>query len=88
MHRACTSGSPGRSSSGSISNDISAGTVAFEVTDGRTTVPVVFHGAAPDALRDGGDAVAEGALGERRPFLAQRLFARCPSKFQTATPGP
>lgn len=73
---------------GSISNDIAAGTVGFEVTDGRTTVPVLFHGAAPDALRSGGEAVAEGALGTDGLFMAQRIFARCPSKFQTATPGP
>ena len=51
---------------GSIRNDIAPGTVAFEVTDGRTTVPVLFHGAAPDALRSGGEAVAEGALRRRR----------------------
>jgi cytochrome c-type biogenesis protein CcmE len=72
---------------GSIRSDVTAGTVAFEVTDGRTTVPVLFHGVAPDALRSGGDAVAEGALGGDGTFLAERLFARCPSKFQTATPG-
>ncbi len=73
---------------GSITNDIVAGTVAFQVTDGRATVPVLFHGAAPDALRSGGEAVAEGALGVDGTFMAQRLFARCPSKFQTETPGP
>jgi len=73
---------------GSISNDISAGTVAFDVTDGRSTIPVLFHGAPPDTLRDGGQAVAEGALGADGMFVAQRLFARCPSRFQTATPGP
>ena len=59
----------------------------FDVTDGRTTVPVRFQGAAPDALRDGGQAVAEGAL-RGKAFVAERLFARCPSKFQTSTPGP
>lgn len=72
---------------GSITNDIAAGTVSFEVTDGRTIVPVLFHGAPPDALRSGGDAVAEGALGPSGTFLADRLFARCPSKFQTVSPG-
>ena len=71
---------------GSIRTDITAGTVAFDVTDGRTMVPVMFHGAAPGALRSGGNAVAEGALGDDGTFLAERLFARCPSKFQT-TPG-
>lgn len=72
---------------GSIRTDIATGTVMFEVTDGRTTVPVRFQGAAPDSLRDGGQAVAEGAL-LGKAFVAERLFARCPSKFQTSTPGP
>lgn len=73
---------------GSIRSDIGAGNVTFDVTDGRTTIRVLFHGAAPDTLRSGGEAVAEGALGDDGTFVAQRLFARCPSKFQTATPGP
>jgi cytochrome c-type biogenesis protein CcmE len=73
---------------GSISSDIAAGTVAFDVTDGRTIVPVLFHGVSPDTLRDGGQAVAEGSLSADGTFRAQRLFARCPSKFQAATPGP
>jgi cytochrome c-type biogenesis protein CcmE len=73
---------------GSIRSDVAAGKVAFEVTDGRTTIQVLFDGAAPDSLRSGGQAVAEGALGDDGTFVAQRLFARCPSKFQTATPGP
>lgn len=72
---------------GSIDADISTGVVAFDVTDGRTTVPVRFQGTAPDALRDDGNAVAEGALRDGT-FMADRLFARCPSKFQTETPGP
>jgi cytochrome c-type biogenesis protein CcmE len=72
---------------GSIHDDIATGVVAFEVTDGRTTVPVRFRGSAPDSLRDGGEAVAEGALLDGT-FVADRLFARCPSKFQTQTPGP
>ena len=73
---------------GSVRSDIAAGNVAFDLTDGRTTVRVLFHGAAPDTLRSGGEAVAEGALSSDGTFMAQRLFARCPSKFQTATPGP
>jgi cytochrome c-type biogenesis protein CcmE len=72
--------------SGSITSDVSAGTVGFKVTDGASTVAVLFSGPAPDTLRDQGEAVAEGALGSDGVFHADKLFARCPSKFSVQTP--
>lgn len=72
---------------GSISSDVATGTVSFEVTDGTSTVPVLFAGPAPDTLKDKGEAVAEGALQGDGVFHADKLFARCPSKFSTQTPG-
>jgi len=71
---------------GSIEVDPAAGTVTFEVTDGRTTLAVVHEGAPPDTLKDEAEAVAEGRLGADGVFHADRLFARCPSKFE-AKPG-
>jgi cytochrome c-type biogenesis protein CcmE len=71
---------------GSIATDAAAGTVAFEVTDGTTVVPVEFTGPRPDTLQDGGEAVAEGALGTDGVFRADTLFAKCPSKFETKEP--
>jgi cytochrome c-type biogenesis protein CcmE len=71
---------------GSIGVDAAAGTVAFEVTDGTTTVPVLFTGPRPDTLQDGGEAVAEGALDPDGTFEAHTLFAKCPSKFETKEP--
>lgn len=71
---------------GSIAVDAAAGTVAFEVTDGTTVVPVVFTGPRPDTLQDGGEAVAEGALETDGVFRADTLFAKCPSKFETKEP--
>jgi cytochrome c-type biogenesis protein CcmE len=71
---------------GSISSDVAVGTVAFKVTDGKSTVAVLFAGPAPDTLRDQGEAVAEGALGSDGVFHADKLFARCPSKFSVQTP--
>jgi cytochrome c-type biogenesis protein CcmE len=73
---------------GSIATDPSAGTVSFSVTDGTSTVPVVYHGPAPDTLRDRGEAVVEGALGADGVFRAEVLFAKCPSKFEAkVSPG-
>ena len=68
---------------GSISTDTTAGTVTFDVTDDTSTVTVVFTGPKPDTLKDGGEAVAEGALGADGTFHATTLFAKCPSKFST-----
>jgi cytochrome c-type biogenesis protein CcmE len=66
---------------GSIAKDVAAGLVTFDVTDGTSTVTVRFEGAAPDTLKDGADAVAEGSLGPDGVFHADKLFAKCPSKF-------
>jgi cytochrome c-type biogenesis protein CcmE len=68
---------------GSIQQDVAAGMVAFDVTDGRTTVTVQYRGAAPDTLKDRAEAVAEGELASDGVFRADKLFAKCPSKFQS-----
>lgn len=68
---------------GSIRKDIAAGMVVFDVTDGRTTVTVEYRGPAPDTLKDRAEAVAEGALASDGVFHAEKLFAKCPSKFQS-----
>ncbi len=70
---------------GSIVTDVSAGTVSFIVTDDMAQVPILYEGPAPDTLKDDAEAVAEGSLGPNGVFHADKLFARCPSKFQ-ATP--
>lgn len=67
---------------GSIQTDTAAGTVTFAVTDNTTDVTVVYTGPKPDTLQDGGEAVAEGSLGPDGRFVADTLFAKCPSKFQ------
>jgi cytochrome c-type biogenesis protein CcmE len=65
---------------GSITASDGRGT-SFAVTDGATTVTVTYAGAAPPALRDGGDIVAEGTLDASRLFHATSLITKCPSKF-------
>ena len=70
---------------GSIVTSVTEGTVSFEVTDETTTVPILFEGPAPDTLKDRAEAVAEGALGPDGIFHADKLFARCSSKFEAKT---
>jgi cytochrome c-type biogenesis protein CcmE len=67
--------------------DAASGTVTFEVTDGATTLPVVFEGTAPDTLKDGAEAIAEGTLGTDDVFVAHTVLARCPSKFESELEG-
>ena len=74
---------------GSIANDVNAGTVTFIVSDPQgSQVKVLYEGPAPDTLKDEAEAVAEGSLTTDGMFHAEKLFARCPSKFSAKTPGP
>lgn len=72
---------------GSIRSSAAEGTVSFRATDGASTLQVVFEGAVPDTLKDEAEAVAEGSLGPDGVFRADKLFAKCPSKFESETPG-
>ena len=73
---------------GTIETDASAGTVAFSVSDGTSTVPILYQGPMPDTLRDEGEAVVEGEMGADGVFRADKLFAKCPSKFEAKTSEP
>jgi cytochrome c-type biogenesis protein CcmE len=67
------------------------GTTRFSITDGTTTIPVVYKGSATTALstasQPGTQMVAEGALGTDGQFHSSVLLAKCPSKFQSSTGG-
>jgi len=64
-----------------------AGTTTFAITDGATTINVVYTGGATTALttaaQPGTQMVAEGSLGTDGVFHSSVLLAKCPSKFQT-----
>ena len=57
------------------------GSLQFIVTDGTHTVPVRYRGFVPDAFKPGADVVVEGRY-DGATFAAERLFAKCPSKFE------
>lgn len=68
---------------GTILRDPVAGTLAFQVTDGTRRLPVQYRGVVPDAFKEGAEVVVEGRF-DGATFTAARLFAKCPSKFETA----
>lgn len=69
---------------GSIKRDPGGREYAFEVTDGARTVPVVYHGIAPDTFTDGVDVVVEGRMGNDGTFRATTLLAKCASRYENA----
>ena len=50
--------------------------VQFEVTDGRSTVPVAYQGLLPDLFHEGQGIVAEGALDPTGTFRADSVLAK------------
>lgn len=50
--------------------------VRFEVTDGKTEIPVTYHGVLPDLFRAGQGVVAEGALDGGGVFNADTILAK------------
>ena len=75
----------GKVAVGGLAWDQVAGTLQFQVTDGARTLPVSYRGVVPDAFKPGADVVVEGQY-DGTAFTAERLFAKCPSKFE-AKPG-
>ena len=50
--------------------------VRFEVTDGKSTVPVAFQGLLPDLFREGQGIIAEGTLDGSGTFRADSVLAK------------
>ncbi len=76
---------------GSIKYDDRTQSISFVIEDSHQTLPVVYGGVVPDIFRAGVQVVVEGhynynATTGTQPFQAQTLLAKCPSKFQSASP--
>lgn len=56
----------------------------FRVTDGSHTVPVEYHGIAPDTFTDSVDVVVSGRMGADGTFHATELLAKCASRYENA----
>ena len=75
---------------GSVVRDDAHGRISFTMKDSTTStgLPVVYSGVVPDIFRPGIQVVVEGHYSGQGAFQAQTLLAKCPSKFQSATPAP
>ncbi|MEO7003369.1 MAG: cytochrome c maturation protein CcmE [Ktedonobacterales bacterium] len=70
----------------SVTRNDATQTIHFTIAQGSLLLPVVYNGIVPDTFRAGVQVVAEGHL-VNGVFQAQNVLAKCPSKFQSATPG-
>ncbi len=72
---------------GSIAKDLTAGHVDFAISDdepGRVLRVRLLGIDVPDLFRDGAEVVVEGRF-EDQTFLAERVMAKCPSKYEAET---
>lgn len=73
---------------GSIQRNNTMQQLAFVISDGKESLPVVYSGVVPDIFNVGIQVVIEGDYTGRGSFQAQTLLTKCPSKFTAATPTP
>lgn len=71
----------------SIQFDDKTLTLKFNMKDGDLVLPVVYKGVKPDTFEQGESVVAEGKLGADGVFQASTILVKCPSKYESATPG-
>ena len=72
---------------GSISRDVAAQIITFEVTDGEATFPVSYHGIAPDTFTDEVEVVVEGRLAVEGTIHATTVLAKCGSRYEAVPEG-
>ena len=66
----------------SIKWDAQEWILKFKIADDSGTLAVIYHGARPDMLRDGAEAIVEGKYAESHSFEANNLLLKCPSKYE------
>jgi len=66
----------------SVKQDTENFTLSFTITDGETTLPVVYQGVVPDTFKAGTDIVVEGKSDQQGVFHASKLITKCPSKYE------
>lgn len=74
----------GRVVENSIQWDRTANTVAFALTDGTESLPIMYSGIVPDTFQSGADVILEGKLAADGQFQATTMLAKCASKYEPA----
>lgn len=73
----------GRVIDGSISWDPKTTELKFVLTDSKDQVQVIYRGIVPDTFKGGADIIVEGSYVPPGVFQANKLIAKCPSKFES-----
>ena len=60
----------------SLQRDANSLLVRFEITDGKSTVPVEYEGILPDLFQEGSGVVAMGQLTAGGRFVASEVLAK------------
>ena len=68
-------------SPGSVEQEPGSLTLKFTMTEGKKSLPVVYHGAVPDAFQAGNEVVVEGYLNPDGIFQSETIMTKCPSKY-------
>lgn len=62
------------------------GQVSFLLSQDRNSIPVVYVGSdtLPDTFKDGAEAIVEGSYTTGADFRAEKIQAKCASKYEAA----
>lgn len=77
----------GRVLDGSIHWNSKEGTLHFIITDGENKLPIIHQGIAPDTFKDGAEVVVQGRYTPENMFEADKIMAKCPSKYEAQANG-
>lgn len=55
----------------------------FDVTDGVSTIPMVYDGDVPDIFAEDVEVIATGTMNADGVFVAEELLTKCPSRFES-----
>ena len=78
----------GKIAPGSVKASADKMEIWFDLGDGKETLKVHYKGAVPEAFREGLEAVVDGRLGPSGTFEGRELIVKCPSKYESSSPGP
>jgi len=57
--------------------------LTFTLVEGADSLQVQYNGTMPDQLADAQQVVTEGFLDDSGLFIAKKILAKCPSKYET-----
>lgn len=58
--------------------------IHFQITDGTSTLEVVYSGVLPDIFAEGRHVIVEGLYRTGQPVVADSVLTQCPSRFEAA----